>query len=198
MEDDRACEICGKKLKRYQARFCCHGCRGAWVKSETEKRRAPRSCKVCGAPVSHRPRTGSDTVVCSDECLRESRRLTGLKNVEAGKGPPRTVQTAEHREASRKRITGANAPWWKGGVYAVHSGRYMLAIPPADYPFPESIRSSGRILEHRMVMELHIGRRLERREVVHHVNGNSTDNRIENLRLYPSHKAHMREGHSAS
>lgn len=39
------------------------------------------------------------------------------------------------------------------------------------------------VREHVYVMEQNIGRRLEKHEVVHHVNGNKTDNRIENLRL---------------
>jgi len=43
---------------------------------------------------------------------------------------------------------------------------------------------SGFILEHRLMMEMKLGRRLESQEQVHHINKNRSDNRIENLRLY--------------
>lgn len=43
-----------------------------------------------------------------------------------------------------------------------------------------------RVLEHRFVMERHIGRLLRPEETVHHVNGNKADNRLENLELWSS------------
>lgn len=52
-----------------------------------------------------------------------------------------------------------------------------------------------RILQHRHVMEQYLGRKLRKKERVHHINEIKTDNRIENLKLYKNNSEHMKENH---
>jgi transposase len=63
---------------------------------------------------------------------------------------------------------------------------YMVVRPDRDHPLAAMVQSTGYVLEHRWVMACHLGRPLEKHETVHHINGDRTDNRLENLQLRSS------------
>ena len=48
------------------------------------------------------------------------------------------------------------------------------------------------IFEHKYLVSRHIGRELTKEEVVHHISGVKSDNRLSNLFLFPNQKEHRK------
>lgn len=63
-------------------------------------------------------------------------------------------------------------------------------------PNRKGCNKQGYFAEHRLVMEEHLGRSLKKGEIVHHINHDITDNRIENLKLFFSFREHINNAHS--
>jgi hypothetical protein len=61
----------------------------------------------------------------------------------------------------------------------VSCGKYIFAKIPMH---PNAVEH-GYVLEHRIVMENHLNRLLKDDEIIHHINENTKDNRLENLQL---------------
>ena len=78
------------------------------------------------------------------------------------------------------------SPNWKGGRSISKQGYVDLYIRNDDFYFPmvhKYTRKGGYVSEHRLVMAKHLGRCLQRKEIVHHFNGVRSDNGLENLGL---------------
>lgn len=76
----------------------------------------------------------------------------------------------------RKFQVGNKAPSWQGGI--TKDRGYIFLYTP-EHPH----NNKGYVKRSRLTMEKKIGRILESQEVVHHINGIKTDDRIENLFL---------------
>jgi len=91
---------------------------------------------------------------------------------------PRRVRNSEKRYDSQDIGTGIIDP--SGQVY-------MYA------PWHPQSSSTGRVYEHILVMEKKLKRFLMSYERVEHINGDKSDNRIENLRLMGKQEKHRKE-----
>ena len=85
---------------------------------------------------------------------------------------------------------GRRNPGWKGGR-RIDSNGYVFIHKP-EHP---RANVDGYVFEHRLVMESVIGRYLKKNEISHHINGNRSDNRKENLLLVENNSIHQKRYH---
>jgi hypothetical protein len=86
--------------------------------------------------------------------------------------------------------TGSTNPAFKNG-HKVRKDGYILTLMPS-HPF---VSVDGYVLEHRLIMEKHLGRYLLPTEVIHHIDNNHSNNILDNLKLFNSQSDHIRYGH---
>lgn len=94
------------------------------------------------------------------------------------------------------------APAWdiaRGRKYCSHkcseigSGAYITSdgyVKVMQKSHPRADKG-GFVYEHVLVMERHLGRKVKRGEIVHHINHNRSDNTISNLQLLDSQSTHF-------
>jgi hypothetical protein len=191
----RVCETCHREYDTppsMRPRFCSAKCCG-----ESKRKALTKLCIVCQSSFSTPP--SRDSIYCSKSCHRTHKNTidnpSWTRDVSGENNPMFGVQRfGKDNPMFGKRKDECSL--WKGGRKVRKDGYVLIAVAD-DYLNPADTTSSGTkyALEHRVVMEQHIGRPLLKTEVVHHVDRNPSNNHIDNLELFSSHEEHLRIAH---
>jgi ribosomal protein S27E len=184
-----SCAFCGKDVWKYASK-AGHFCSLACYHQSRAQTLVMKQCSVCQTEFEG---VGSQKY-CSDTCKRKRDHEAEKRNLEIECprcGQKRTVFRSPHaaknthcrtctgliaREKSTKR--GSESAQWKGGRRV--DGYGYIKLHSLGHPFADS---TNYVREHLVVVTEHFGETYvrQRGNVVHHINGDKQDNRLENL-----------------
>ena len=135
-----------------------------------------KSCAACGKDFS--TFASQNTECCSVKCAgllkSEYARLKNERTCEVCGETFVPKHTKSPGYTCSKKCNGV-----RSRLAVVKCGEYLRVFAP-EHP---NASKQGYVLEHRVVAEQKIGRRLKRGEVVHHIDGNRSNNTTENLEV---------------
>lgn len=213
MPIEKVCERCEQPFSCYPSeanrKYCSLACRGNH--RENRKPSAGQTpihftCKECGNDfvmrqaylTAYHKKHEHDPLYCSMKCSDAGRRKdTEARNkftcVNCGK------ESTRHRNASgriyleQKVCSNQCKNEWVSKLYRERHGLQQITRQKARHGYiklriPAQNGEPARkdVLEHRYVMEQHLGRKLYPEETVHHINGDRTFNELSNLELFSS------------
>ena len=177
------CEYCGKeyRTKKKTAKYCSHKCANV-ASAPRRKRQKAVICQNCKKIFFKTPgeiKRRGGIKFCSHKCQGDKKRQDNAIKVKCQycskiifKAKSRVIKgRRNYCDMSCLRKDFKNNPPNPGKGFWLENGYKIIQYQCKP------------IKEHRHFMEQHLGRKLLRKEVIHHVNGIKTDNRIENMKV---------------
>jgi len=136
-----------------------------------------KQCVFCNESYYKYPSTAKGSKFCSRLC--QNRWKSKFDNPFKGK---------QHTQETKRKLSLAMV----GKTHRKENNRisdghgYIFVYRP-QHPLSNS---QGYMREHRLVMEKHLGRQLNRKEVIHHIDRNKRNNQLDNLILFENNKDH--------
>lgn len=163
------CKQCGAKFFNYpsnQREFCSPKCY-----DESRKRLSSKNCKICGNEFFAKPSQLKKRQFCSKDCFYKSMDHRRIK-----------VCCFCKKEFTIFAYEQDRAYYCSKACFANHQRIFKTERKKYKTVYCGVLETRS-FHVHRRVFEEHYGVILTKRSIIHHINGDKTDNRIENLQL---------------
>ena len=175
------CEWCGKekeyKYKSVIKRFCSHKCSNnyKWANLRAKKEYLDFECPICNKKIKiyskdHRVKNNSK-IYCSKKCSDIGHKTGCLI---CCKHCNKQFYSTRHKFCSKECARQYRKENYNHKIYEENG--YLVK-------YINGYNKKGNAKIHRIIMEEYLERKLSPDEVVHHINHNKKDNRIENLQV---------------
>jgi len=182
------CIQCGKILTHYRENVRCRECwlknptpsklKGTHIQTNTGKTHFKKGATPWNKGITYTAEFKAE--------IDETRKSLKGKPMPKPDGFSKTMRKVNPPLGRKIKFSGRKTrkkirEWRKGYVWLYKPDHPTSRKKAPDY---------GYVLEHRMLMELHLKRSLTALEVIHHIDGDKTNNKIENLICCKNSKEH--------